>query len=205
MGTDIHMHVEYKFDNPDKWFCGDYFRLNPYSRSFRPDYELVEFFDVRNYSLFAVLANVRNYGDTKYIDDPRGMPENASDIVKSDYSQWLGDNYGCSYFTLQELIDFHNQGHPLKRRGKISPKAQKNLDLGILPDMWCQYTGQPDWELREWEEENNVLVPLIEKLKERADELDLIWKFYWDSEHIESRNLAYEKSANIRIVFWFDN
>lgn len=203
MGTDIFMHVEYKLDEKNQWLCGDYFVLSPSGQT-TPEYNLVEFFGNRNYTLFAVLANVRNYGNTEYIDEPRGLPADVSDFVKDDYERSEFISHSHSYVTLQELIDFHKQGHPLKRSGVISPEAQRQLDAGILPDSWCQGTNQVGWERREWEEENNVLVPLIEKLKERADELNLIYGFYWNSGNVESRKLAYEKSANIRIVFWFD-
>lgn len=204
MGCDIHMHVEYRLDKKDQWRCGDYFKLN-YSHRATPDYTFVDFFGGRNYSRFAVLANVRNYADTKYIDDPRGLPDDVSDIIKEEYESWGFDAHSCSYITLKELIDFHEQGHPLKRSGMISPEQQKQLELGIIPDSWCQGTNQAGWERREWEEKNDVLVPLIEKLKERANELDLIYDFYWNSKNVESRKLAYERSANVRIVFWFDN
>lgn len=192
MGCDIHMHVEYRFDKKDQWRCGDYFKLNHSDRT-APDYTLVDFFGDRNYSLFAVLADVRNYGDTEYIDDPRGLPDDVTDVVKNDYEVWEFDAHSCSHLTLKELIDFHEQGHPLKRSGMISPEQQKQLELGILPDHWCQVTNRAGWERREWEEKNDVLVPLIDALKKRADELILI------------RGSAYENSDNIRIVFWFDN
>ena len=49
----------------------------------------------------------------------------------------------------------------------------------------------------------NVLKPLINKLKQRADELDLIWDFEWNNSF--TRDVARKKANNIRIVFWFDN
>lgn len=198
MGTDIHMHVEYK-DRDGKWECGDYFRLK------NDRYWVVEFLGDRNYDLFAVLANVRNYGNTEYIDDPRGLPDDASELVREFYENWEDDAHSCSFLTLRELIDFNSEGHPLKRSGMISPEAQKQLDLGIIPDSWCQDTNVEGWERREWEEDNDVLVRLIEKLKERADDLNLIYYFRWDSENQKTRDLAYDNSSNIRIVFWFDN
>lgn len=186
MGCDIHMHVEYKLDTKKQWCCGDYFRLN-YLGRITPDYTRVDFFDTRNYTLFAVLANVRNYGHTEYVDDPRGLPDDLSDYVRYAYETWQFDAHSCSYLTLKELIDFHNQGYPLKRSGIISPEAQKQLDLGVLPDHWCQGTNKVGYERREWEEENHVLVPLIEALKKRADELNLIYDFFWDSNNVETR------------------
>lgn len=204
MGCDIHMHVEYKTTNwitkKECWYCGDYYRQcrhDEYGNNM-----LVPIYDKRNYALFAVLADVRNYGDTEYIDRPRGLPEDVTDVVRESYEDWRGDAHSCSYFTLKELIDFYNKNTPLKRSGLISPEQQKDLDeRGILPTSWCQGCNIEGYERREWEEKNNVLLPLISKLKERADELRLIYDFLWDGNDYE----AYNKSDRIRIVFWFDN
>lgn len=203
MGCDIHMHVEYYNGYSKRWECGDYFRLEQNSTLEKPIYRFTPIYDWRNYSLFATLANVRNYGNTAYIDEPRGLPKDATDFVKADYKDWEWDAHSCSYLTLRELIDFHNEGYGLKRRGMIGPEAQKLLDeQGIFPDSWCQGTNNPEYELREWEEPSEILVPLIDKLKERADELNLIYDFSWDGRNVDE---CLEKAKNIRIVFWFDN
>lgn len=74
MGCDIHNHVEYKrtVNGEQGWICGDYFSVNPYYEEGNEDgetpYSLVDFCGDRNYSLFATLANVRNYGNTPFID-----------------------------------------------------------------------------------------------------------------------------------------
>lgn len=150
MGCDIHTHVEVKHGG--KWYCGDYFHMiEPSKNQIEPEYRIVEVCGDRNYTLFATLANVRNYGNTAYIDEPRGLPTNASDFVKNDYESCDWWAHSCSYVTLKELIDFHNQNHPLKRSGMISPEAQKLLDEeGVLPDTWCQGTNMPGYERREW-------------------------------------------------------
>jgi hypothetical protein len=49
-----------------------------------------------------------------------------------------------------------------------------------------------------------ILENLINKLKERANELNLIYDFQWTGNERSERE-AYKKSAGIRIVFWFDN
>lgn len=206
MGCDIHIHVEYRrtVDGAEKWLCGDYLLINPYYGldEYEPEYSLVDFCGDRNYSRFATLANVRNYGNTPYIDEPRGLPDDVTAEVKKDYYRWGIDGHSHSYFTLKELIDYQENIKPLKHRGMISPEAQKKLDdYGILPDEWCQWTNQAGWAFREWKTENTVLIPLIEALKKRADELYVIYDWFWESEP----KTAYKKSENIRIVFWFDN
>lgn len=202
MGCNIHMYVERK--TKAGWFNCDYFVPSILYRG-SSEYNRIPIYDGRNYALFATLANVRNYGNTAYISEPKGFPNDACDYIKDEYESWWLDAHSGSYITLKELIDFHEAGHPLKRRGMLSPEQQKELDSGVLPDHWCRGTNQSGYEFREWEEENNILVPLINKLKERMAELNMVYDFYWDSTNEETRRQAYEKSADIRIVFWFDN
>lgn len=87
----------------------------------------------------------------------------------------------------------------------LSLEQQADLDDGILPDHWCQGCNQAGYEFREWEDENNVLVPLIDELKKRCNDLYMIYDFAWDSTNEAARRSAYRKAADIRIVFWFDN
>ena len=207
MGCDIHMHVEYKrtVSGNERWICADYFRPNPYWNGIDEDeskYALIGFCDNRNYDLFATLANVRNYGKTDFIDEPRGLPEDVTAEVKADSDSWGMDGHSHSYMTLQELIDFHEEGHQLKQSGMISfEDSVKLATYGTIPTEWCQWTNARGWVKREWSVENNILVPLIDALKARADELYFIYNFLWESRPEE----AYKKAANIRIVFWFDN
>ena len=168
MGCDIHMYVEYK-NNTNinrEWCCGDYFRMdNPVADE--PVIKRVELYDDRDYSLFAILADVRNSNLVEYIAEPKGLPDDATEFVKREYMAWGSDANSCSYFTLQELIDYHDENKP--------------------KGMFGQY----------------ILKPLIDKLKQRADELDLIWDFEWKNSLVSG--VAYEKADRIRIVFWFDN
>lgn len=202
MGCDIHMHIEYK--KGGRWICGDYFRKNPLHGRYagEPEYTLVGFHDNRDYDLFATLANVRNYGKTDYISEPRGLPDDITDDVKAMADDWDDDGHSRSYLTLREIIDFNNTHHQIKQAGMISPEAAKALDEhGTPPTEWCQYTNIKTWVRREWSTENDVLDPLIEAIKQRAAELHVIWDFLWDRNPEE----AYEEADNIRIVFWFDN
>lgn len=216
MGCDIHNHVEYRKDvycgkdkngkpkRKTKWFCGDYFKINPFYGIIEGEkkYNLVRFCEDRYYSLFATLANVRNYTDTPYIAEPRGLPFDVTKEVKKESDDWGDDGHSHSYFTLKELIEYQSKIGPLKHRGMISPEAQKELDEnGKLPTEWWQWTSLKGWDYREWEEENTVLVPLIEALKARADDLFLITEWEWE----KAPEKALEKADNIRLVFWFDN
>lgn len=66
-----------------------------------------EFYDNRNYYLYSILADVRNYGldRIKPICEPRGVPEDASSSYKYMVDRWNGDGHSHSYFTLTELLE----------------------------------------------------------------------------------------------------
>lgn len=203
MGCDIHMFVEYKetFKNESKWVNGDYFKRNPRfekdSAWNNNEFELIELHGDRNYSLFSTLAGVRDYSDKIIpVSEPKYLPEDISDFVNEHAKQWEGDAHTHSWLTLKEIRDYHNKGHKLHYSGLISPEQIKQLDKeGITPDSWCQGTNQIGYERREWSVENNVLLPLIEKLEKRTKE---IFQYEWQEYNPDNEE-------NIRIVFWFDN
>ena len=168
MGCDIHMYVEIKSTTNinTNWRCGDYFRVyDPLAEDLTMT--RVELYSDRDYSLFAVLADVRNSYLIDYISEPKGLPDDVTEYVKREYGAWGNDAHSCSYFTLQELIDYHDEHKPQDLMGY------------------------------------DVLKPLIDKLKQRANELDLIWDFEWNNSL--TSGVAYNKASRIRIVFWFDN
>ena len=167
MGCDIHMYVEYrpKSQVGRNWLCGDIFHTIDPLRV--PSLKHMDLHGERNYDLFAVLADVRNYDNVEYIEDPRGIPNDCTEYVALEYERWDIDAHSASWFTLRELIEFKVEHDPRDRFGR------------------------------------DILKPLIDKLKKRADELDLIWDFEWGREN--TAKVALERAENIRIVFWFDN
>ena len=84
MGSDIHVMCEIKRNG--QW-------------EYEPMLDSV--FDGRQYSLFGFLANVRNYSESPFIQQSRGIPKDASEEVsKTEYG--LGEhNFG--YVTFKEL------------------------------------------------------------------------------------------------------
>lgn len=172
MGCDIHMHVERRNNRYDggktEWVNGDYFSI---THPNDPKCAVIhqDLWGERCYDLFAVLANVRNrgYGEAyPYIDEPRGLPDDATQYVKEEYESWGIDAHSCSYFTLRELVEFHEEKKSISGFGF------------------------------------DILEPLIERLKQRADDFNIIYDFEWDRPWT---NDLKSKMDNIRIVFWFDN
>lgn len=204
MGCDIHLYTEAKktINDNEIWVNIDNWKYNPYYNHNNPDDErelnIVDLHGRRNYDLFSVLANVRNYSDSPFICEPKGLPDDISTITMKESERWGIDGHSHSFLTLKELIDFQNLNHKIKHSGLVSQKEAENLDAGIsTPTTWCQ-GASPELNLvyREWEEEYDVLNPLIEKLKNRLKEEFWIFRDDVDiTEYLEK----------IRIVFWFDN
>ena len=65
MGCDIHMYAEVKNTHTNKWEkVGNVFKSD---YSFKEDELIDEPYEMRNYTLFSVLAGVRNNGEIKSI------------------------------------------------------------------------------------------------------------------------------------------
>jgi hypothetical protein len=205
MGCDIHICTEKlseKNDGSKKWVNCDNWRYNEHYNSKNPEGEqklnIQSIYSGRNYTLFSVLAGVRDYsGESKCISQPKGLPKDISKETKAESKRWGGDGHSHSYLTLKEIKDFRASKHKVKFSGLVSQADAKKLDEGIgTPDSWCQWTS-PSLGLvqREWEEEIDVLHTLVKAMDERMR--DEFW--IWDKE--EHPDL----DEKIRIVFWFDN
>ena len=119
MGCDIHLFLEYKAgDGP--WTQDKLHKLDESDPEFSRVHELP---DVRNYELFSVLAGVRGDGA-----EPKGLPEDCSDMIKHASDLWDSDGHSHSYTSLS---DFKKA---LKTVGyKLLKKGQKS-DLDALWD-----------------------------------------------------------------------
>ena len=101
MGCDIHAHYEIKVKG--RWVY--YTQANI----------------TRNYIFFAKLANVRNYFEIYYIDEPRGLPEDITELVKihSDYMVADAHSHSCisskEYAQVMEFVDNFDYGNDTKR------------------------------------------------------------------------------------------
>jgi len=62
-------------------------------------------FDLSDYTLYAWLADVRNYSDMTPIAQPRGLPADASAHVAELFQEHRGA-HGCSWLSVDELLAF---------------------------------------------------------------------------------------------------
>lgn len=96
----------------------------------------------RNYDLFAMLADVRNggyRGEPRRIvplDEPRGVPDDASDEGCAFIESYGCDGHSHSYFTLAELkaVDW---GQAVNRWGVLSEGEFLRFRAGGEPRSWC--------------------------------------------------------------------
>jgi hypothetical protein len=118
MGCDIHLYVE-KRDANGTWKAIDNFKREEPDEGEETGRLHVEyreqFYNGRNYNLFAILADVRNgrgFAGIKTgegfnpIADPRGVPDDASPEYKEIVEQWDCDGHSHSYHTLRQLLDY---------------------------------------------------------------------------------------------------
>ena len=109
MGCDIHMQVEYrtKVDGTMQWWDGNLYEVNKFHDSYPDDPKYIRVHLInerRNYTLFGLLAGVRNY-NIKPIASPRGFPKDVSKSIAEEYDSWGSDAHSASWLTLAELMN----------------------------------------------------------------------------------------------------
>ena len=135
MGCDIHMNIEVKTDNGWELYS-------------KPNVE-------RFYMLFAKLANVRNNFGIQPISEPRGIPDDASYLVKKSYESWKDDAHSASFITCEEIGELQEWLEELRLQ-KYPNKFSLDFDLeySILRTdcEWNSFAGvkkdpngKPDW------------------------------------------------------------
>ena len=197
MGCDIHVHIEalQSIDQHKVWVNVDHWKIDHYKES-DSGFNIVPIYRNRDYHLFSVLANVRNYSDMKPICNPRGLPEDVSDHTKKESDLWNGDGHSHSWFTLKELLDYKEANPKIKYAGLMTPENAALVDAGGMPTSWCQGCSDPTYVHRKWEREEDVFHYLIPEIEERLREV--FWVFGDGKYNIEL-------AGKTRIVFWFDN
>lgn len=198
MGCDIHIYTEQlkEVASEQRWINIDNWRYNQYygHNNTDPLMTCKEIYEGRDYSMFAMLADVRNYNEITPLSKPRGLPYNVSGVIYDEYCRWNSGAHSCSYATLAEIKEYNNSNRIMKYSGYVSPEDEIRIDNGDMPFSWCQGTNLP-YNYRTWEHEHDHLTKLISALEERKK--DVFW--IWDEEEHP------EYDDKIRIVFWFDN
>ena len=97
MGCDIHCTWEVRrtqsgpWENMDTWDDG---------------YPARPILDDRNYSLFAMLAGVRNMDDIVPIAEPRGLPSDMAPETEAYFGSYRAGNHSASWLDLEDLCAY---------------------------------------------------------------------------------------------------
>lgn len=195
MGADLHLYVEYKSKDNSTWspFGG---RINP----------------GRNYTLFALMAGVRNCGEYAY-PEPKGFPEDAAYEAASDNYLYIDDSdiEGC--VKRERAEQWIKDGYSKYKKG--SDKFVTNPDwhshsyfsYGEFKSVFSTYLLL---------EEENVKIRDAERLKTISNMPELAtdhwfnepYKMYIEPKYqaiLAAMDKLEELEFETRVVFWFDN
>ena len=236
MGTDIHLFVEKKLDN-GVWQAirGKNPHLDSWNKSLKEAKEnnnesrIEGIKDIlsdmpkeryegwlywrRNYTLFSILANVRNYGEEKieYIDTARGIPEDVSQVVSDRYSDAVSYCHHASYINLQEIIDF-DWYKELTLGGWVTEEVYKDWiqsnDEPNYPERWAGGVGGGNVEQVSNKIMNHIINDNYDAYNEdKSYYTKISWKVQYIDEIPKFQDIALNVGSNdrVRLVFWFDS
>lgn len=189
------------------------------------------FYGGRNYTLFSILAGVRNYDELEPISPPRGIPEDASVDYLEEVNRLEGDGHSHSWFTLKEILDFPWDKATILGEVVVTDREYvrwKNTGHKGCPQSFCRGAYGPNTVVVNEEEMEALLekgvvsseVVLDEhgfaafvpreaadgnvyyaKVKYTAYYKDFVGDFLSRMEDLKSRG----DPEDIRLVFFFDN
>ena len=154
MGTDIHFYVEKRVNGiwvtADTWYKDkEDGTLSTYDRDSSHYNRGGPYYTGRSYSLFSILADVRNgYGfagcDTgdgyKPIAEPRGLPEDVCKEVKDAFDEY-GDGHSTSNLLLAEILNY-DWTQTTKLRGVVNPAGFAEWCVRGMPsNFWGLVSG----------------------------------------------------------------
>lgn len=139
MGCDIHCYVEIKSNSDDNYgweviedeiftptkFDCEYYKKDKTNRPFY----------WRNYTMFAILADVRNGGNVRPISKPKGLPNDISRGVWTKYYDWILDAHSQSYLTLRELVEYNYNDEFVMNNQLFFTHIEELKTLGGLDDV----------------------------------------------------------------------
>jgi hypothetical protein len=114
MGCDIHMIAERKsnYESNSEWepildaiFKDRLYDVANEMSHWNAPYTFQPYTD-RNYALFSVLANVRNGGGIKPIDEPRGYPDDMHNVSKWLLDGWDFADHSYTWLLLDEVLGY---------------------------------------------------------------------------------------------------
>lgn len=228
MGCDIHFYVEH-LDEDGDWRLAHKPEVKYAGKEYQ--YEANYYgYDGRNYDLFAVLADVRNGvgfagvvtgQKLPIIDDPRGLPDDVTQVVAEESEEWGIDGHSHSWFTLRELKEF-DWGSRRKVCGVLPAREKDANSLARLTyEEWDGKSAPSSYS-------GGISGPNVTQVEETVykqlrdkglliKDMNYYVRVWWEESIKEScsyfletviprlEELAGDDLDSVRIVFWFDN
>ena len=205
MGCDCHFYCERKIN--DVWV-----------QQFEPDVDSrwsKNWFHSRNYMLFGLLAGVRNE-EIAPLAEPRGVPNDMSATLASEWATWSGDGHTPSYFMLSELLEAREKKSMFA--GFVNVKNYKIYKETGFPTHVLSDKNEIKWTYRDVpyeivsESEMDRYFNMKAFLGETEYLAEIVWErpnhtistYFWDELLPRIAQLDPDPN-NIRCIFWFDN
>lgn len=173
MGCDIHVTIEY--DHPEL--------------GFQP-FVVGGVFIPRDYRLFGALAGVRLREGESSMIEPRGIPEDACDLIRNQF---------CQIVTPDKRLEYFDMGYNVIRESQIGDRQAEARP--------CELLGTANW-LQDADFHSISYLSLAEInqcLAFRDIQHDqLSAEFLCLTDSLQSLNLRFSDSVS-RLVFGFDN
>ncbi len=171
MGCDIHPYIEYRLPswNDDQW--------SSLARRASPG---------RDYSMFAIMADVRSYGENKEGDlffTPRGMPKDGGYAANNDNRLFISED-------------------DPEGEGNVSPSQAEHW-IKNDPSLQCE---DPRWVYHpDWHSHSHLTAGEFDKvIEEYVKRFDHQPGIGWKVLHSSLKTLV-DNGYMARLVFWFDN
>lgn len=123
MGCDIHAHIEIQID--DDWL---YYAPAKISR---------------NYDIFAKMAGVRNYSSITPVGEPRGLPDNISQITRLHHADRGG--HSESWLSHGELVAIIAWERDLLAENRLEHRDEDRFRYGGLLGVYLFGEGLERW------------------------------------------------------------
>ena len=154
----------------------------------------------RNYQVFGVIGNVRNYADIPFIAEQRlcNLPEDSYDMMSVQFEAWIkdweGDAHSASYVTLAEMKAY-NTGVTFQCNRLITSRGDDGKITSTCGDTNGEHMSKVG-EVRIFEEFDGGTerwLRIIDSMEKRKAMIEAEWDGY---------ELADDE---VRWVFFFDN
>lgn len=217
MGCDIHCYAEVK--KKGKWEkVGSIFK-DPSYDWYKENYEEIPYYvheftdspyDGRNYSLFAMLAGVRNDYNIIPISKRKGLPSDISPEIRGEYSIWEYDGHSPSWLTVKELKEYDWKNKIAEYCGWLNVGEYEKFKAGEKNFSYGKDVGGTAVvKISQQEADLRLSKNDFEKNKSYYIFCEWTEPYYQSAEFFVDDIIPTLESLgspeDVRIVFWFDN